>query len=146
MRIEAPGKSTHIATETETFLAWHDEDYPDAWNIRKIRISGLWDHVLGNDWYYMFDERPELLTLFERLKTDFVSAGSPYVSVDLTVRYTTTNDISAWWYLHLIGADRGTIRDEAMLLSKRDDEFFLVKATIDEVSVKPIDLLERIAT
>lgn len=40
---------------TERYLAWQETGFV-LWNIKPLEISGLWDHILGEDWWYMFEE------------------------------------------------------------------------------------------
>jgi hypothetical protein len=55
--------------ETEEFVAFRDEWGTMA--IRPVSISGFWEHILEDDWYYMFEERPELEALFGRIRKQF---------------------------------------------------------------------------
>lgn len=58
---------TKRVTETERFYAWQDPGYPNSWNIKPRRVSGIWEYILGDMWWCLFEEERNLKPMFASL-------------------------------------------------------------------------------
>ena len=95
------------STETERIVAYiHSEVenyrsgfYMDAatrfyWNLRPIEVSGLWELILGEDWYYDWDNpaMSEFLPLFKRfvaaLDRAYDEWGDIPMEIQIEMEYT----------------------------------------------------------
>jgi hypothetical protein len=59
---------------TERFVAYVDEFNTMA--IKPVTTSEMWEFVMEEDWWYAFEERPELSALFDNLQARFKQAVS----------------------------------------------------------------------
>lgn len=95
---------------TERFIAYRNEFGSMA--IKPASVSEMWNHILEGDWWYMFDERPELEYLFERIKTVFEEATNELatdildVSLDVAYSFKQPPGIKALQWGHHMGTTK----------------------------------------
>ena len=75
---------------TERFIAYLDEF--QAMAIKPVRISEMWEFIMEDDWWYSWEERPELGALFDNITAQFQQAVSgedaSVFNVSLDVEYS----------------------------------------------------------
>lgn len=90
-----PSRSTFLDAfdnieSIERFVAYVDEF--DSMAIKPITTSEMWEFVMEDDWWYMFEERPELSALFDTLTARFKQAVADdecdVFRVSLDVKYS----------------------------------------------------------
>jgi hypothetical protein len=127
----------------EQFVFYEDESGLPA--IKPRAVSEMWEHILEDDWWFMFEERPELTGLFTSLKNEYEMARSIHdtdlISVALDVEYSLVQPpgIGALQFGHHLG----TTKDGYMFKAspKRDGnghELTFLTGHIRTITMEPL--------
>ncbi len=124
--------------ETEEFIAFLDEWGTMA--IRPVHTSGFWEHILEDDWYYMFEERPELEALFIQIEKRFRRATKKHKTdiliVKCDVRYSLRQPPgleALQWGHHL-----GTSSDYMFKATPKKESMQFITGFVRAISMKPL--------
>lgn len=124
--------------ETEEFIAFRDEW--GAMTIRPVNVSGFWEHILEDDWYYMFEERPELEALFARIEKQFERSIKEHKTdifkVKCEVRYSLVQPPgleALQWGHHL-----GTSEDYMFKATPRKEAMQFITGFVRTISMEPL--------
>ncbi len=127
--------------ETERFLAYLDSPETDTdaqdWNIKPLDISSMWDYVLDEDWFYMFDERDELAPFFLTLKQhlrDHLVDLTTILNVTLTVRYASVEGVETF------GNHIGSGPQSVFRVSNVEGKITAIEAFVVEMSISPLEV------
>lgn len=125
--------------ETEEFVAFRDEW--GAMTIRPVRTSGFWEHILEDDWYYMFEERPELEALFTQIEKQFKRSVKKHqteaVRVRCEVRYSLVQPPGLGalpWGHHL-----GTAKNYMFKAIPKDKKMQFITGFVRAISMEPLE-------
>ena len=97
-----------IIENTERFIAYTDEF--GEMSIRPVSVSGMWTHVLGDDWWWTFEEDYALGNLFEPLAVQFKETRKREgvdvldVSVDMSYSFAQPPGAGALIWGHHVGS------------------------------------------
>jgi hypothetical protein len=124
--------------ETESFIAYRDEW--GAMAIRPVHTSGFWEHILEDDWYFMFEERPELASLFKWIDKQFRKAVKKHkadiLMVEVDVQYSLVQPPglkALQWGHHL-----GTAENYMFKATPRGNELRFITGFVRTISMEPL--------
>ena len=128
------------AESNERFVAYLDQFGQMA--VKPVTTSQMWEYLLEEDWWYMFDNRSELKGLFERItnlfKQSLTDTGTDVFDVVLSVQYGMEQPPGAkslTWGHHL-----GTTKDGYIFKAEPhgESELRFVTGFVRTITMEPL--------
>ena len=127
--------------ETERMLAWQEPDHPEAWNFKPLQMTGLWEHILGDEWWWLHEEQHHLQSLFHCICVDLTEkADDPYSVYEVTIEVEYAVE-SCPYELGFLGYSQGTNGWNLYRIDDRESGPIISAGYVRRITLTP--LMER---